>query len=402
MCDQENAEVQSSIELGDVFRMHRESYCKNNTLTPEQYKVINAICNCRTSILGCHIELCDNCDNIHVSYNSCRNRHCPKCQSLKTAKWLEDRQKELLPVSYFHVVFTLPHELNNLVLYNKQELYSLLMQSVWETIKTLGEDPKRLNGLMGMTAILHTWSQNMLSHNHIHGIVPGGALADGEKWQSSKSNYLFPVKVMSKIFRGMFISGLRVLYDENKLKIPNDQDLKTSLSIRKNFETLLRGLMEKPWVVYSKEPFAGPEKLLDYLGRYVNKIAISNSRIISCDEESVKFKWRDYSDDNKVKIMELKPEEFIRRFLSNVVPEGFMRIRSFGFLANACKNKNVATIRQLLSYEPPKEKQKKDIRTFMLELTGNDITLCPKCKEGHFYTIQTMPNQLAKIVFDTS
>lgn len=402
MCDQENAQEQSSIELGDVFRMHRESYCKNNTLSPEQHKVINAICNCRTSILGGHIEQCDNCDNIHVSYNSCRNRHCPKCQSLKTAKWLEDRQKELLPVPYFHVVFTLPHELNNLVLYNKQELYSLLMQSVWETIKTLGKDQKRLNGLMGMMAILHTWGQNMLSHNHIHCIVPSGALVNGEKWRSSKSNYLFPVKVMSKIFQGIFISGLRALYEESKLKIPNDPNLKTSLSIRKNFEALLGSLMKKPWVVYSKKPFAGSEKLLDYLGRYVNKIAISNTRILSCDERSVRFKWRDYSDNNKVKIMELKPEEFMRRFLSNVVPKGFMRVRFFGFLANVCKSKNVTTIRKSLSYEPTEEKQKKDIRSLMLELTGNDITVCPKCKKGHFYKIQIMPNRLTKINPDTS
>ena len=402
MCDQENAQEQSSVELGDVFRMHRESYCKNNTLSPEQHKVINAICNCRTSILGGHIEQCDNCDNIHVSYNSCRNRHCPKCQSLKTAKWLENRQKELLPVPYFHVVFTLPHELNNLVLYNKRELYSLLMQSVWGTIKTLGKDPKRLNGLMGMLAILHAWGQNLFPHNHIHCIIPGGTLVNGEKWRSSKSNYLFPVKVMSKIFRGIFISGLRILYDGNKLKIPNDSNLKTSLSIRKNFEALLSSLMKKPWVVYSKKPFAGPEKLLDYLGRYVNKIAISNTRILSCNKRSVRFKWRDYSDDNKVKIMELKPEEFMRRFLSHVVPKGFMRVRFFGFLANACKRKNVTTIRKALSYKPIEEKQKKDIRSLMLELTGDDITICPKCKKGHFYKIQIMPNRLTKLNPDTS
>jgi hypothetical protein len=315
---------------------------------------------------------------------------------LKTVKWLNDRQKELLPIPYFHVVFTLPHELNTLVLYNKKELYSCLMQAVWETIKTLGQDPKRLNGLMGMLAILHTWGQNILVHNHIHCIVPGGALVDGEKWKSSKSNYLFPVKVMSKIFRGVFISGLRILWEKNQLKIPNDPDLKTSLNIEKNFDALLDGLMEKSWVVYSKEPFAGPEKLLDYLGRYVNKIAISNNRILSCDAESVKFKWRDYSDDNKIKIMDLKPEEFIRRFLSHVVPTGFMRIRFFGFLANACKNKNIATIRKSLSYEPNEEKPKKDIRSLMLDLTGTDITLCPECKKGHFYTIQTMPNKLIK------
>lgn len=405
MCDQENALEQSSMELANVFHMHRESYCKNNKLSPEQHKVINAICNCRTSILGGHIEQCDHCDNIHISYNSCRNRHCPKCQSLKTAKWLEDRQKELLPVPYFHVVFTLPHELNNLVLYNKSGLYSLLMQSVWETIKTLGKDKKRLNGLMGMMAILHTWGQNLLSHNHVHCIVPGGALVNKDnkyKWRSSKSNYLFPVKVMSKIFRGIFVSGLRALYDANKIKIPNDPDLKTSLNIKKNFESLLSNLMKKEWVVYSKKPFAGPKKLLDYLGRYVNKIAIANGRILSCDEKSVRFKYRDYSDDNKVKVMGLKPEEFIRRFLSHVVPTGFMRVRFFGFLASSCKSKNITEIRKLLSYEPTEEEQKKDVRTLMLELTGDDITLCPVCKKGHFYKIQTLLNRLIKINPDTS
>jgi hypothetical protein len=402
MCDQESPQDKHPVELGDVFRMHRESYCENNTLIPEQYKIINAICNCRTSALGGHVEQCDNCDNICVSYNSCRNRHCPKCQSLKTTKWLEDRQKELLPVAYFHVVFTLPHELNTLVLYNKKELYSCLMQAAWETIKTLGQDPKRLNGLMGMLAILHTWGQNLLSHNHIHCIVPGGAMVKGNQWRSSKSNYLFPVKAISQIFRGIFITGLRVLYEENKLKIPDDSDLTTSLNIKKNFDALINNLMEKSWVVYAKEPFAGPKKLLDYLGRYVNKIAISNNRIISCDEKSVKFKWRDYSDGNKVKVMKLKPEEFVRRFLSHAVPIGFMRVRFFGFLANACKNKNVTKIRKILSYEPSEAKQKKDIRTLMLELTGNDITLCPKCNKGHFYTIQTMPNKLVNVSPDTS
>ena len=199
------------------------------------------------------------------------------------------------------MVFTLPHELNTLVLYNKKELYSLLMQSVWETIKTFGEDPKRLNGLMGMIAILHTWGQNLLDHNHLHCIVPGCALVDGTKCQASKPDYLFPVKAMSVVFRGIFVSGLRDLYNKDKLKIPEDPNLKISLRVRENFDTLLSNLMKKSWVVYSKHPFAGPKKLLNYLGRYVNKIAISNCRILSCDENSVTFKWRDYSDNNTVK-----------------------------------------------------------------------------------------------------
>jgi len=403
MCDQKHRRDKISVELGDVFRLHGKSYCQNKTLTPQQYKVINAIRNCRTSALGGHIEQCDCCNNIHISYNSCRNRHCPKCQSIKTARWLDDRKKELLPTPYFHVVFTLPHELNTLVLYNKQQLYSLLFQSAWETIKTLGQDPKRLNGLMGALAVLHTWGQNISCHNHVHCIVPGGALVNSKQWKSSKSNYLFPVKVMSKIFRGIFISGLRNIYEKGLLKIPNDPDAKTNFGVGKNFDALLDKLMGKSWVVYAKEPFAGPEKLLDYLGKYVNKIAISNNRILSCDKDSVIFKWRDYSDNNKIKIMKLKPEEFMRRFLNHIVPPGFMRIRFFGFWANACKKKNIEVIRKLLSYKPnKKEKQKKDIQSLMFELTGVDITLCPKCKKGHLHAIQTIQNKFAKTKFDTS
>lgn len=397
--DKQNTIEKNSAELGDIFRMHRQNYCENNTLSPHLYKVINATCNCRTAVLGGHTEQCDHCEHLCISYNSCRNRHCPKCQSLKTVRWLENRQKELLPVAYFHVVFTLPHELNTLVLYNKKPLYTLLMQSVWETIKILGKDPKRLNGLMGIMAILHTWGQNLSVHNHVHCIVPGGALTADNKWKAAASNYLFPVNVMSKIFRGIFIAGLKNLYQNNQLKIPEDAETKIDF----NFAALLDALMEKAWVVYAKEPFAGPKKLLDYLGRYVNKIAISNCRIVSCDADSVKFKWRDYADDNKVKIMDLKPEEFIRRFLSHVVPDGFMRVRFFGFLANACKKAKIAIIRQLLEYLPAEaENLKKDIRSLMLELTGSDITLCPKCKIGHLYMMQTLPNKLLKMTINTS
>lgn len=404
MCDRESSRDKSSVELGDIFRLHGLAYCQNNILTPQQHRVINATSNCRTSILGGHIEQCDYCKDIHISYNSCRNRHCPKCQSLKTAKWLEDRKQELLPVPYFHVVFTLPHELNILVLYNKKELYSCLLQSAWETIKKLGQDPKRLGGLMGMMAILHTWGQNLSTHNHVHCIVPGGALVDGKKWRSTKSNYLFPVKAMSQIFRGIFISSLRSLCKNKQLTIPNDLNIKTDLRIRKNFDALLDNLMKKPWVVYAKEPFAGPEKLLDYLGRYVNKIAISNNRILSCDKESVTFKWRDYSDNNKIKIMKLKPEEFIRRFLRHVVPSGFMRIRFFGFLANSSKKENIARIRKLLSYKPSDEgqEQRTDTKSLMLGLTGIDITLCPKCKKGHLHIIQEIQSKFGNTKFDTS
>lgn len=398
MCAPTQREARPLVELADVFRLHGDAYCQANRLTPEQHKVLNAIKNCRTSALGGHIEQCSHCGAKQCSYNSCRNRHCPKCESFKAAQWLEARQTELLPVRYFHVVFTLPHELNNLVLYNKRQLYKLLFESAWETLKKLGKDLKRLRGEMGMLALLHTWGQTLTQHNHVHCIVPGGALQLNRKWTSSKK-YLFPVKVMSKLFRGIFISKLRALYQQEQLKLP---DQLTKELTKNHFTKLAYQLMKKDWIVYAKPPFAGPEKLLNYLGRYTHKIAISNYRILSCDKKSIAFRWRDYADGNKVKIMRLEPQEFIRRFLSHVVPDGLMRIRSFGFLANACKAKKLPLIQKQLRHKPKKSAEKKDVATLMLELTGKDITLCPYCKQGKLIRLSTLPSKFSNTVFDTS
>jgi hypothetical protein len=398
LCIADKNERPKSAEMADIFRMHGDDYCKAHVLTPEQHNVMNAIKNCRTSVLGGHIEQCGHCAALHCSYNSCRNRHCPKCGSFKAAKWSEDRQAELLPVSYFHVVFTLPHVLNNLVLYNKKLLYNLLFEAVWETLKTLGEDKNRLGGLMGTIAILHTWGQTLSQHNHLHCIVPGGALSKNGKWKPAKK-YLFPVNVLSKLFRGIYVSKLRQAYEQGRLVLPT-QLAETLLA--NDFDALLNQLMEVDWVVYAKPPFAGPEKLLNYLGRYTHKIAISNHRIISVDEEAVIFKWRDYSDNNQEKVMQLKPEEFIRRFLSHVLPVGFMRIRSFGFLANASKAKKVKQIQTQFNYKPRKTQEKRDTASLMLELTGDDITLCPYCKQGKLKRIQKIPSQLSKNILDSS
>jgi hypothetical protein len=385
-----------SVELADIFRMHGANYCAQYRLTPQQYQAIHAIINCRTAMLGGHVYQCDHCGALHNTYNSCRNRHCPKCQSLRTLSWLEKRRQELLPVQYFHIVFTLPHELNHLIRYNRQQLHELLFQAAWETIKTLGKDPKRLNGLMGMLAIIHTWSQNLSFHNHLHCIVPGGAFTQSLEWMPSKKGYLFPVKVMSKIFKGIYISKLRSLYNEGKLKGLDTQ----------NIDHLLDNLMHKNWVVYSKKPFAGPEKLLDYLGRYTHKIAISNNRILNCTQDAVTFKWRDYADGGKVKIMKLSPQEFIRRFLQHLVPKGFMRIRSFGFLSNASKKKYLEMIRSALPNSlKTKDKNKQDttdIRMIMLKLTGTDIALCPYCKKGILHRIMRIPAKFSNTIYDTS
>lgn len=400
MCQTPDGQTKPSVELADIFRMHGKTYKQKHTLTPEQHKVFNAILNCRTNVLGGHVKQCDTCSQIQCAYNSCRNRHCPKCESFKAAKWLESKKAELLPVRYFHVVFTLPHKLNNLILYNKRRLYNLLFESAWETLNKLGKDPKRLNGQMGALAVLHTWGQNLTQHNHVHCIVPGGAIKPNGQWQPSK-DYLFPVKVLSKLFRGIFVSKLKEYYQQNQLRLP---DKLTEDLLGRDMDLLLNQLMRKDWVVYAKPPFTTPEAVLNYLGRYTHKIAISNYRILSYDENTVTFKWRDYADNNQEKIMTLNPEEFIRRFLSHVVPNGFMRIRSFGFLSNASKAKKLPEIQAQLNHKPVKL-ESKDAATLMFELTGKDINLCPSCQQGRLRVVSEMPSQLYKFkrtVIDSS
>lgn len=385
-----DSRAKNSAELSDIFNLYGDSYIKQHKLSLVQYKAVNAIRNCRTAALGGNVQRCPCCGAEIISYNSCRNRYCPKCQALAKAKWLEARQAELLPVEYFHVVFTIPHELNFIVGYNQGLIYNILFKSAWATIKTLGLDKKRLGGIMSMLAALHTWGQNLLQHVHLHCIIPGGALAD-KKWVSCKPGFLFPVKVMSKIFRGTFVSLLRQAYQNNELKM---QGVIADLANPKIFTNLLDQLMEKDWCVYSKKPFNGAKGAVDYLAKYVYKTAISNNRILSCDDGKVSFNWRDYSDHNKIKTMAVTADEFIRRFLAHILPDGFIRLRSFGFLANSCKAKNIPQILSLLNQKaesiPARKKESAD--ELMLRLTGVDINLCPKCKIGRLQTIKTIPN----------
>jgi len=331
--------AKNSIELADIFNLHANSYMEKNRLSKEQYKAANAICNCRTVALGGNVQRCVCCGAEFNTYNSCRNRHCPKCQNLAKLRWLDARQAELLPVEYFHVVFTIPHELNFLAGYNQSVISNILFKSAWITIQKLGKDKKRLGGLMGMLASLHTWGQNLLQHIHLHCIVPGGALAD-EEWIPSQAGFLFPVQVMSRFFRGTFVKLLRQAYENKDLKIQGAVD---DLNQPKVFTDLLNHLMKKEWCVYSKKPFNGARGAVDYLAKYVYKTAISNNRIQTCDKDKVTFNWRDYSDHNKIKTMVLDAHEFIRRFLLHVLPDGFIRIRSFGFLANSCKAKKIGS-----------------------------------------------------------
>lgn len=358
-----------------------------------QNKAIKAISHCRTAALGGHVTRCDHCGAEEIFYNSCRYRCCPKCQTIKQLRWLENREAELLPVHYFHVVFTVPHELNGIASYNPSIIYNLLFKAAWATIHTLGKDQNRLGGLMGMLAFLHTWSQNLGQHIHLHCMIPGGALCETKglkEWRSSKPDFLFPVKVMSKLFGKIFLTLLQQAAANNQLQFKGSI---AGLSEPDNFEKLIALLATKSWNVYAKKPFNGAKGGLAYLARYVSKTAIGNERILSCDEKHVTFQWRDYADHSKKKVMKLDAHEFIRRYLSHILPDGFMRVRSFGFLANASKAKNIALIRACLNPNIPDNKQdtsnKEPIVALIKRMTGVDIECCKQCKTGHLEIVQS-------------
>lgn len=386
-----------SVELADVFLRYGDAYIEQHGVSTPQDKAIRALSRCRTSALGGHITRCNHCGIEKNHYNSCRNRHCPKCQKTKQLRWLEARKSELIPVGYFHVVFTIPHELNGIASYNQSVIYNLLFKSAWIAVSTLGKKNKKFGGLMGMLAFLHTWGQNLSQHIHLHCMIPGGALCDidGQKqWKSSEPDYLFSVKVMAKFTGKVFLRLLQAAYNNNELTFGGSI---TELEKAGTFAQLMTVLHQKSWNVYAKEPFNGAEGGLEYLARYVSKTAIGNERLLSHDNQKVTFKWRDYSDESKSKIMDLDAHEFIRRYLQHVLPNGFMRIRAFGFLANACKVKNINLIRsQLAASELVVKSGKKDkepIAELMMRLTGLDINLCHDCKIGRPVVTRTMLNQ---------
>jgi hypothetical protein len=335
---------------------------------------MRAIETCRTAYLGGHAEKCNCCGFKRPAYNSCRNRHCPKCQALVKARWLQDRKSELLPVGYFHTVFTIPHELNLIAMYNSRIIYDLLFRSVAETLQEFAADPKHLGGKPGFTAILHTWDQKLLYHIHLHCVIPGGALShDGKRWIHARKEFLFPVKALSKMFRGKFTAYLKEEFINGDLKIPEGV----------YFNRLLNQLWKKEWVVYAKAPFGGPEKVLDYLGRYTHRVAISNNRIKKVKNGMVSFTYRDRADGDSRKMLTLPAPELIRRFLKHVLPKSYMRIRHFGFLAPRSKGRDLARCRELLGVVTEDVKlPRKTPRQLMLEITGVDIEKCPRCKLG--------------------
>jgi hypothetical protein len=360
------------IEVQDIFQRYGTDFIDAHLPPPHVQKAVRAIINCRTAALGGHTDVCEECGYTHISYNSCRNRHCPKCQALSKERWIAARQVELLPVPYFHVVFTLPSGLDAVVFQNQETLYHLLFKAAQETIRELARDKKYLGAEIGLTAMLHTWGQNLTLHPHIHMIVPGGGLTADGKWIGSRKKFFIPVKVMARKFRGKF------LYYFKKAKL----DFKGSIEYLKDaaqFDNFASSLYEKDWYVYCKRPFKTTSSVLEYLGRYTHRIAISNHRIISCENGQVVFRWRDYRDGNKVKVMTLTADEFIRRFLLHVLPPGFTKIRHYGFLASSVKGVKLAMCMRLLYTTLPVTPTPLSTAELIKKLIGIDITVCPVC-----------------------
>lgn len=373
--------------LAEILKLGFSDYLKGSGKQPyEHYKVANDIMSCRTSEQGGHIHKCDTCDNKVIMYNSCSNRHCPQCQTLARVQWVNQRIEELLPVPYFHAVFTIPNELNPFFLRNKSVCYSMLFNAVNDTLAALSYDKKHLGARTGYILILHTWGQNLMDHPHIHCIIPGGGLNGSTTWKKCREKFLFPVPVMRKLFKGKLMSAFRKAFEDKRILLSGDI---SEYGDAEKFKHLKSKLYEKEWVVYVKEPFGSPEAVVKYLGNYTHRIAISNKRILSVKNGVVSFSWKDYNDGNKNKIMTLKITEFIRRFFLHVVPKKFMRIRHYGILGNRCKGKLLELCRQLITGNEPEEKNepyedKKEKKWFEIlqELTGKDPRVCPVCGVG--------------------
>ena len=385
VCPQETEttpQEKPSWELADIFRLYGEEYRRNHPLPLQHISVMRLIEICRTAALGGHIERCDSCGYEVQAYNSCRNRHCPKCQTLVKERWLQDRKAELIPIGYFHLVWTLPHDLNPIVLCNKQVMLNILFASVNVTLQAFARDPQwRLQGQLGFISVLHTWSQTLMDHFHLHCVIPAGVLQEGKTWKSARETFLFKTSSLAKEFRNCYLRRLQKAYENGELVFPG----KTAPhGTPEGFSQLLGQVKNKNWIVYAKRPFAGPEQVLEYLGRYTHRVAISNHRIISIQDGKVTFTYKDRSDSDRTKQMTLDADEFMRRFLLHVLPEGFMKIRHFGFLANTCKKENLERIHEQLGVPlQDSELQKETVQEMMLRLTGEDITRCPRCGKGH-------------------
>ena len=376
------------LEVAEVFRRHGDVYRQVHAghLGRTEIRVMSAITTCRTAALGGHTESCGDCGLVRIAYNSCRNRHCPKCQGLARAAWLADRQSELLPVPYFHVVFTVPTAVAAIAFQNKARVYAILFRAAAETLRTIAADPHHLGAEIGLVAVLHSWGQNLLHHPHIHCLVPGGGLsADGTRWVACRPGFFLPVRVLSRLFRRLFLEYLQA--DFEHLSFFGAQ---ATMANRSAFDRGLAELRRLDWVVFAKRPFAGPEQVLAYLGRYTHRVAIANSRLVTLGDD-VSFRWHDYRHHDKTKVMTLAADEFIRRFLLHTLPNGFHRIRHYGFLANGHRAAKLALCRRLLKAPTsPPPAPAADYRERYRQLTGRPLDICPVCG-GRLLPLGSLP-----------
>ena len=379
-------------EVGDIVQRYGAAHTATHRCSADQRRVLRDLAQCRTAALGGHLEQCASCGTTRPVYNSCRNRHCPKCESMAQAAWRDAQQALLLPIPYFHVVFTVPHELNALIRANPRRGYAILFQAATATLKTFARDPRHLGAELGVTAVLHTWSQTLVDHVHLHCIVTGGGLhPDGTRWRRSKGRrYLFPVKALAALFRGKFLARLVAAHRRRLLVFAGQS---APLADPLAWQQLLTQLRTKAWYVYAKAPFAGPKQVLNYLARYTHRIAISNERIVAVENDHVRFRYTDYAAGNRVKEMRVDASEFLRRFLLHVVPRGFMRVRHYGLLANRHRAARLARCRTLLGVsappEPPAVAPSPAER--ILQLTGVDILRCPVCGVGPMRRTDRLP-----------
>ncbi len=369
-----------ALEVVDIVRAGGDAYRARHRLSGQQKRVLRAIEHCRTAALGGHSAVCDHCGVLQVSFNSCRNRHCPKCQTLAKQRWLDRQGADLLDIDYWHLVFTLPHELNALAQGNPRVIYRLLFRAASQTLLEFGRNPRWLGGELGITMVLHTWGQKLDQHIHVHCVVTGGVLSPaGERWIAAQPGFLFPVRALAAVFRGKYLDELAQAGQRGELQFARST---APLGDPAAFRRFRAELKARDWVVYAKPPFAGAQQVLDYLGRYTHRVAIANHRLVSFEDETVRFRWRDYAHGNQTKIMALSTEEFLRRFLLHTLPSRFVRIRHYGLLGNRCRHAKVARCRVLLAQPAPEPREPESAAALMLRLTGLDIQRCPVCREG--------------------
>ena len=388
-----------AFEVADIFRRYGPGYRQRHRLPRVQLRVMRAIETCRTAALGGHLERCDHCTNERNSYNSCRNRHCPKCLNTARARWVDQRKGELLPIEYFHLVFTIPAQLNDLALHNPRVVYQALLDASARTLQTIAADPKHLGARIGFFSILHTWGQNLLHHPHVHCVATGGGISlDGTRWVSCRPGFFLPVRVLSCLFRRLFLESLEAAFSVGKLRF-----FGPTAELRSRFPQWLAELAELDWVVYAKPPFGGPQQAIEYLGRYTHRVAISNQRLLDVQDDAVSFAYKDYrsGDHHKIRRMTIGPDEFIRRFLLHTLPPGFQRIRHYGLLSGRNKKKNLLDCRRLLAVESDLLPSPQEVKQCLQQIMAQS-TLCPACHIGHMVRVETIPKLSDRPRLDSS